>query len=248
MSYLDCLAKKFLDRKCCFCKMKKMNDKKIFILFLILCLFCVLNAYATAPYITYTVKKGDTFSSIARKYNVTVNDIIKENSTINIKNLKVSTLVKIPINKNKSNSKNRSFKIILGDSSLKYKHSLKFPLKEFKKISSKFGYRWKSFHEGIDISATRNTNIYASHAGRVVYSSNRMSGYGNTIVIKGDGIMTVYAHNNRNLVHLGESVETGERIGLVGSTGRAEGPHLHFETRVKVNGKWYAVSPFFFLP
>ncbi|MGI6681079.1 MAG: M23 family metallopeptidase [Bdellovibrionota bacterium] len=138
-------------------------------------------------------------------------------------------------------------KIVLGPNSMKYKGNLFCPLdKKYKGLTSNFGYRSKGFHEGVDMKAATNTNIYASHSGVVVVSKKNRFGYGNMVVIKGRGIMTVYSHNNRNLVRVGDKVEKGERIALVGSTGRSTGPHLHFEIRVPVNKKWYAVNPNFF--
>ncbi len=140
-----------------------------------------------------------------------------------------------------------SSKIVLGPNSLKHKNNLYCPLgNKYKGLTSRFGYRWKKFHEGDDFKAYPNTNIYAAHDGTVVYSSSRMSGYGNMVIIKWHGIMTVYAHNNRNLVKKGSSVRKGGLIATVGSTGRVTGPHLHFEVRVPVNRRWYAVNPSFF--
>lgn len=114
-------------------------------------------------------------------------------------------------------------------------------------VVSEFGRRWLSFHEGIDIAAAEGTPVYAAHAGEVVFSGASMRGYGNMVVVKGQGLMTVYAHNKRNLVDVGDSVEAGERIAQVGKTGNASGPHLHFETRVKgEDGRSVAVDPLVF--
>lgn len=226
-----------------------MNIKKIFILLIFCILSAISSGYAKDVYLIYKIKSGDSFFGIAKKNNISLNELVKMNPKVNPNAIKSGDDIKIPINNKKipvKTVKRKSFRIILGGDSLKFKKSLLFPLKNYRKISSIFGYRWHSFHEGIDISAPKNTNIYASHKGKVVYSANRMSGYGNTIVIQGDGVMTVYAHNNRNLVSVGDIVKAGERIGLVGDTGRTRGAHLHFETRVKVNNMWYAVQPSFF--
>lgn len=138
-------------------------------------------------------------------------------------------------------------KIVLGANSLKYKRNLYCPLSsKFKGLTSNFGARWNRFHEGIDMKAYFNTDIYAAHDGVVVYSDKWMRGYGYMVVIKGHGIMTAYAHNSKNFVKYGTSVKKGERIAAVGATGHTTGPHLHFEVRVPVNRKWYAVNPNFF--
>ena len=100
-------------------------------------------------------------------------------------------------------------------------------------------------HRGIDLAAKPGTPIFAVADGVVVYSDNKQRGYGNLVIIDhGKGVLTVYAHNRRNLVDEGERVRQGARIAEVGNTGRSTGPHLHFELRVK--GK--AVNPLDYLP
>ncbi|MGD0919167.1 MAG: LysM peptidoglycan-binding domain-containing M23 family metallopeptidase, partial [Thermodesulfobacteriota bacterium] len=87
-------------------------------------------------------------------------------------------------------------------------------------------------HQGIDIASPLGTPIKASYAGRVVYSNNTIKGYGNLIILRhSEEFVTVYAHNQTNLVEEGAWVEKGQIIGKVGQTGRATGPHLHFEIR-----------------
>ncbi|MGE4233263.1 MAG: M23 family metallopeptidase [Bacteriovoracia bacterium] len=99
-------------------------------------------------------------------------------------------------------------------------------------ISSFYGSRRRDFHDGIDIRARKGTPVYSAKAGEVIYSARRIRGYGNMIVIRHEnGFSTVYAHNSKNLVKLGDSVKDGQKIALVGRTGRATGPHLHFEVR-----------------
>lgn len=87
-------------------------------------------------------------------------------------------------------------------------------------------------HQGIDISSPSGTPIRASGPGWVIYSGNTIKGYGNLIILRhSEELVTVYAHNQVNLVGEGERVEKGQIIGKVGRTGRATGPHLHFEIR-----------------
>jgi murein DD-endopeptidase MepM/ murein hydrolase activator NlpD len=87
-------------------------------------------------------------------------------------------------------------------------------------------------HEGLDISARQGTPVRAAEAGRVVHNDNALSGYGNLIIIRHSGsFASVYAHNRRNLVRVGQFVEKGEIIAEVGRTGNATAPHLHFEIR-----------------
>lgn len=90
-------------------------------------------------------------------------------------------------------------------------------------------------HEGIDVVAPAGAPIEAPAAG-IVTSAGWSTGYGNTITIDhGFGLVTRYAHASRLLVRAGQRVKRGERIALVGNTGLATGPHLHYE--VHVNGK-----------
>jgi murein DD-endopeptidase MepM/ murein hydrolase activator NlpD len=94
-------------------------------------------------------------------------------------------------------------------------------------------------HEGIDVTAPMGTPIEAPAAG-VVRDAGWEPGYGNTIVIDhGFGTVTKFAHASKILVREGQRVSRGQRIALVGNTGLATGPHLHYE--VHVNGR--AVDP-----
>jgi murein DD-endopeptidase MepM/ murein hydrolase activator NlpD len=106
-----------------------------------------------------------------------------------------------------------------------------WPVKEGK-VTSFFGNRTRDYHEGIDIRTNSGRPIFAAKEGEVIYSSRKIRGYGNMIVIKHkDELATVYAHNRKNLVKRGDRVSKGQLIGLVGATGKATGPHLHFEIR-----------------
>ena len=113
-----------------------------------------------------------------------------------------------------------------------------FPLKEteIKYISSYFGYRpdpiykISKFHSGIDFSASLNTEAYATGDGVVCDVEKGHWGYGNMVTIDhGFGYKTRYAHLQKALVRRGQKVKRGQRIGLVGSTGKATGVHLHYE-------------------
>lgn len=102
-------------------------------------------------------------------------------------------------------------------------------------ITSKVGMRidpidgnWRQ-HNGIDIAIPTGTHVMPVAPGVVVYSGSR-SGYGNTVIVEHEnGIITLYAHNSRILVAVGQSVTAESTLALSGSTGRSTGPHLHFE-------------------
>ena len=105
-------------------------------------------------------------------------------------------------------------------------------------VTSQFGYRtspisgtWK-FHAGIDLAAPSGTEVFACKSGTVVSVEQNHSLYGKYIDIKHNGNTTSrYAHLSKTLVKKGETVSTGQTIGLAGTTGASTGPHLHFEVR-----------------
>jgi murein DD-endopeptidase MepM/ murein hydrolase activator NlpD len=100
------------------------------------------------------------------------------------------------------------------------------------KINDTFEEAEDRRHQGIDISSPVGAPIKASNAGMVVYSNNTIKGYGNLVILRhSEEFVTVYAHNQVNLVEEGAWVEKGQIIGRVGQTGRASGPHVHFEIR-----------------
>lgn len=102
-------------------------------------------------------------------------------------------------------------------------------------ITSGFGNRAdpftkrRAFHSGVDFPAPKGTPIYASAGGRVIFSGRRTH-YGYTVEIDhGGGLATRYAHASKLLVKRGDVVMPGDKIALIGSSGRSTGPHLHFE-------------------
>jgi murein DD-endopeptidase MepM/ murein hydrolase activator NlpD len=97
-----------------------------------------------------------------------------------------------------------------------------------------FGPRGRRFHAGIDFPAPRRTPVVAAEAGRVVWARRRRGGWGLLVTVAhSNGVRTMYAHLSRIDVRLGQHVEAGRRLGLVGSSGKASGPHLHFEVRLR---------------
>lgn len=109
-------------------------------------------------------------------------------------------------------------------------------------ISSRFGYRSRDNHKGLDIAAPTGTAIKAAAAGTVIVSGyhNSYSGYGNCLVVKSsDSVTIIYGHCNKVYVKSGEYIAQGQVIAEVGSTGISTGPHLHFE--IRYNGT--AVDP-----
>jgi murein DD-endopeptidase MepM/ murein hydrolase activator NlpD len=118
------------------------------------------------------------------------------------------------------------------------------------RLSSGFGYRrhpilgYSRLHAGLDIGNAYGTPIWSAAAGTVIYSGWR-GGYGNAVVVDhGGGVSTLYGHLNERLVAEGDTVDRGEWVGLMGSTGLSTGPHLHFEVRVGGSAR----DPLVYLP
>ena len=117
------------------------------------------------------------------------------------------------------------------------------------KVSSRYGMRDGRFHSGVDIYKPLGTPVLAAHTGKVIYSGDSGTDYGTMIILKGKGLITVYAHNDENLVKVGDAVTQGDEIGRVGESGNATGPHVHFETRITTpEGRVLTVDPQVFFP
>lgn len=111
------------------------------------------------------------------------------------------------------------------------------PLKGYA-VNSAFGLRRLAGeaaarqHKGVDIAAPRGTSVFVASEGEVARTGYDAAGYGRFIEVRHpNGMSTLYAHLSRIDVARGDRLGSGERIGLVGSTGRSTGPHLHFEVR-----------------
>lgn len=117
-------------------------------------------------------------------------------------------------------------------------------------VTSEFGYRYHpitgsyELHNGIDlVNGNATTPIYASAAGEVVIAGSYPDWYGNYVVIKhSDGLYTGYAHQSQLRVSVGDTVNQGQQIGNMGTTGPSTGPHLHFQ--FFKNGPWPTNSDF----
>jgi len=107
---------------------------------------------------------------------------------------------------------------------------------DFTRMASGYGYRTDPFnksrkmHYGMDFTAPRGTPIYAASDGKVIRADSRSTGYGKHIrIYHGFGYVTLYGHLNKYNVRRGQKVKKGDVIGFVGSTGRSQAPHLHYE-------------------
>ncbi len=112
-------------------------------------------------------------------------------------------------------------------------------------VSSPFGPRGYGFHAGVDFAAPMGTPVVAAASGQVVWAAPMAGGWGNLVIVEHRrGVQSMYAHLSRIDTYSGARVAAREVVGLVGATGDATGPHLHFEVRVR----GAAVNPRLALP
>ena len=100
-------------------------------------------------------------------------------------------------------------------------------------VTDVFGPRGRRFHTGVDIPAPAGVPVAAAASGRVAYAGWLDGGWGQLVTIAHGRTRTLYAHLSRVDVVVGQRVATGSQVGLIGATGDATGPHLHFEVRVR---------------
>ena len=199
----------------------------------------------------HLVKTKESIHRIAKMYGLSVFDILDYNN-LNTYKLEPGRKIMLvagktrPVEVSKPTEKPKipttGKPVVTYPTTTKPKTKLALPLNGT--VTSEFGLRDGRPHKGIDISSDKGDPIHAALKGKVVYSGTQR-GYGNVIILEHDDyIMTVYAHNEANLVRLGETVNKDQPIATVGQTGTASGPHLHFEYRIK--GK--AINPREVLP
>lgn len=218
----------------------------------------------TVTYAIYEVRSGDTLYAIGKRFKVGTEELQSINRISDPRSLKVGQKIKIPYRGQEIEPPDgaadagqgmlpsqvrpdaSSIRTVKLSAARKYVGNMAWPLRN-PRITSSFGRRWFSFHEGLDFGGSVGTPVYSAHDGVVVYSDDRIRGYGNMVIVRGDGLLTVYAHNNRNRVDRGDKVKKGEHIADLGASGRVTGPHLHFETRIRnSDNKFVAVDPMAF--
>ena len=212
--------------------------RKILKSFFVVCIVAGLTACVVTYGVYHTVKKGQNIYRISKAYGVEEEKLMKVNRLKDPAQIKVGQKIFIPgamkelyVEPAPEEGESTAPTVVEGQ---KKEGSFIWPVKG--EILSRFGARGTRLHEGVDISAPEGTPIEAAASGRVIYSSNKLRGYGNIIVIRHEGkLSTIYAHNRVNLVKEGDFVEQGQVIGKVGLSGRTSAPHLHFEIRVGEN-------------
>lgn len=178
------------------------------------------------PEMIYRVRAGDTLWDIARRYEVDVKNLMTVNRIAKPETLQIGTTLKIPGTTMIVAVQGR------GNTASRSKEGLfVWPLQG--RITSAYGKRGNDFHHGLDIGGKIGDPIRAAQGGVIRLAGYKNRVYGNAVEIRHDnGLVTVYAHNSKNLVKEGERVAAGQKIAEVGNTGRTTGPHLHFEVRV----------------
>jgi murein DD-endopeptidase MepM/ murein hydrolase activator NlpD len=205
----------------------------------------------------HPVEKGQTLYSIARAYGLSVKELQEANGIKDPSELDVGHHLWIPNAKQlvyvaptvdttpdvvkpsvpEKKYKRQKRKTKAQRKAAAAKRKLMWPVRGGV-LTSHFGTRNGRNHHGIDIGARRGTPVRAASGGTVKFSGWGPTGYGLMIIIKHPGnITTVYAHNSRNLVQKGSQVKRGQMIARIGKTGRATGPHLHFEVRNDTHAK-----------
>ncbi|MFH1829282.1 MAG: peptidoglycan DD-metalloendopeptidase family protein [Pseudomonadota bacterium] len=205
----------------------------------------------------HKVRSGDSIQRVARIYKVDLQKLAEYNNILDPNDIQPGMRLYIPPHKKREAFKKLSF----GDdtrASVEQRRGKRRPeyankIRTYRgrflwpvngKVTSAFGMRDGRRHDGVDISAKSGTPIKAAAEGRVVFAGS-MRGYGNLILLRHkDNMFTAYSHNKVNSVRKGQTVKQGQVIAKVGRTGRASGPHVHFEIR---HGQT-ARNPLFFLP
>ncbi|MFM7731910.1 MAG: peptidoglycan DD-metalloendopeptidase family protein [Cyanobium sp.] len=207
-----------------------------------------------------TVRIGDNLRSLAKRYGLSPSDLLRFNPELNTSTLVVGSLVRLT----SAGTQQRPRTVIAtnptGSGGASYPNTPDFGPEQpgFQsgnitwiwpargEFTSGYGWRWGRMHKGIDVANNVGTPIVAAASGRVTYAGWHDGGYGYLVEITHpDGSISLYGHNSRILVSVGETVEQGHTISQMGSTGRSTGPHLHFEIHSPGRG---AINPLRFLP
>ncbi len=177
--------------------------------------------------VRHVVVKDETLQSIVKKYRGDLEEVIQFNGLETDAVLTVGAVIIIPDGEVSAPATAGQPRFVRGGGPEYAGYYLR-PIRGGVKTQGLHGYN------GVDLATAAGEPIYAAAAGRVIISrtSSWNGGYGNYIAIKHDnGTQTLYAHNQNNIVSVGQTVVQGQVIGYVGSTGKSTGSHVHFEVR-----------------
>lgn len=188
--------------------------------------------------VRHQVKKNETLSEIAEKYEVSVEEIMEFNDIYDDKKLAVGYFLDVPGGVKKVDPvKTEREQLARSSSGVTYSNQSVSAASGYFKRPVRGGIRTQGLHgrNAVDIAAPVGTPIYASASGEVVVSGWHYQ-YGYYVKINHpNGTATLYAHHSRNLVGVGQWVSAGEIIAEMGSTGWSTGPHSHFEVHGAAN-------------
>jgi len=179
--------------------------------------------------VIYVVRKGDTLNSIAKKYEGKIDEIIAFNGLPKDETLKIGQEIIIPNGKLPKQGSRLAGRSYIKTSVFSYLPDLK----EYFMIPTS-GFNWRKVHgrNGVDVSNSCGTPIFSAAQGEVIISDSTgyNRGFGKFIKIKHpNNTETLYAHNSKIFVNVGDKVNRGQIVSLMGTTGRSTGCHLHFE-------------------
>jgi len=187
--------------------------------------------------IYHEVERGETLWEISRIYDIELGQIAGANRLPDASKIEVGQLIFIPGAREAAVAAKRP-------GGRRPPESFVWPVTG--SVVSYFGSTSNmARNKGIDIAAREGADVLASRGGKVTFVSERLKGYGKTVIIDHlDGFETVYAYNRQNFVTVDQRVEQGDIIAKAGKTGRADRPTLHFEIRKKHKPQ----NPFYYLP
>jgi murein DD-endopeptidase MepM/ murein hydrolase activator NlpD len=181
---------------------------------------------AAARLLSHTVQPGETVYHIAHIYAVSPARLMAVNGLSDPRQLEAGQILIIPLNSRTAPAISSSTRWLMARADRQFAWPVTAGL-----VSSPFGIRNGVMHDGVDIVARVGTPVHAADDGRVIFAGH-LRGYGNAVILQhSGGYVTVYGHNQRNLVRDGAEVVRGQVIAELGSTGRTTGPKLHFEVR-----------------
>jgi murein DD-endopeptidase MepM/ murein hydrolase activator NlpD len=181
----------------------------------------------------YVVSQGETLDAIAKRAGVPAEDILEINGLRRAEDVKPGRVIFVLVPEGRAAEVPGGAGASPPGVAAAGGGRLRWPLANVaRSVGSPFGTRDGRAHEGIDLPAPTGTPVVAAADGEVVYAGDGIRGYGNLVVLQHPGdLLTVYAHNSAIFVTQGQVVRAGDRVAAVGQTGRATGPHLHFEVR-----------------
>ena len=191
-----------------------------------------LAALSLSAAATVTVKPGDTLYGIARRHGVSLDTLLASNKGLNPQlALKVGQVLQVPDRPGTTRAPTSAGRSGVTVRPAGIRVTAVLP------VQGRLTSPYSPAHLGLDLAAPTGTPVVAARAGRVTESRyDARTGWGWTVVLDhGDGMTSRYSHNSANLVQVGQTVETGQVIARVGSTGNSTGPHLDF--RVMVDGQ-----------